>query len=133
MFNVEDILARLNKGETIESIAAEMTEALNEANEAYEAANAKASADAVLEAAAANLVSALLDYTNIACPELVEHTTKEDEEFLIKFLVSEAAELSKLAHIVSSLGNLEETKLASKYVPNPDEILADFLKKNFLS
>ena len=133
MFNVEDILARLNKGETIESIAAEMTEALNEANEAYEAANAKATADAVLESAAANLVSALLDYTNVACPELVEHTTKEDEEFLIKFLVSEAAELSKLAHIVASLGKLEDGKIVPKHTPTSDEILADFLKKNFLS
>lgn len=129
MFNVEDILARLNKGETIESIAAEMTEALNEANEAYEAANAKATADAVLEAAAANLVSALLDYINIACPELMEHVTEEDEEVLVDFLVSQAAELNKLAHVAISLGKLEEVKNA----PTPDEILADFLKKNFLS
>ena len=39
MFNVDDILARLNKGESIETIAAEMTEVLNEANDAYAAAN----------------------------------------------------------------------------------------------
>jgi vacuolar-type H+-ATPase subunit C/Vma6 len=133
MFNVEDILARLNKGETIESIAAEMTEALNEANEAYEAANAKATADAVLEAAAANLVSALLDYTNIACPELMEHVTEEDEEVLVDFLVSQAAELNKLAHVAIALGAPEVTKSAPRHAPTPDEILADFLKKNFLS
>lgn len=35
MFNTEDILARLQKGENIDDIAKEMTEALNSASETY--------------------------------------------------------------------------------------------------
>lgn len=138
MFDSKDILARLQNGETIESIAAEMTEALNEANEKYEAANAKATADAVLESAAANVVSSLLDFTNIVCPELVEDITEEDEAALTALLVSEAANLSKLAKIAISLGTFKEPEICcGKCAPakevSSEDVIAKFLKKNFLS
>lgn len=145
MFDTKDILARLQNGETIDSIAAEMTAVLNEANDAYEAANAKATHDAVLEAAAANVVSSLLDYTNLVCPELIEDITEDDEATLVSLLVSEADNLAKFAQLAISLGELyEEPKVCcgktdckhcapTKVEMTTEDAIAEFLKKNFLS
>lgn len=138
MFDTKDILARLQNGETIDSIAAEMTAVLNEANDAYEAANAKATHDAVIEAAAANVVSSLLDFTNLVAPELVENITEEDEAELVALLVAESANLGKLAKFAMMMADFEEPKNSTvkedKPVgPSAEDILNDFLKKNFLS
>ena len=136
--NSNDILARLQNGETIEDIAAEVTAALNDAKAAYEAASAKATHDAVVEAAAANVVSSLLDFTNLVAPELVENITEEDEAELVALLVAESANLGKFAKFAMMMVDFEEPKNATvkedKSVgPSAEDILNDFLKKNFLS
>ncbi len=140
--NPNDILARLQNGETAEDIAAEMSSVLNEAIGAYEAeaANAKAKAthDAVIEAAASQVVYSLLDFTNLVAPELVEHITEEDEAELIALLVAESANLGKLAKFAMMMAELDEPKCncvkEDKPVgPSAEDILNDFLKKNFLS
>lgn len=137
MFDTKDILARLQNGETIDSIAAEMTAVLNEANDAYEAANAKATHDAVIEAAAANVVSSLLDFTNLVAPELVENITEEDEATLTALLVAESENLSKLAQFAMMMAEFDKPKACVKedkpVGPSAEDILNDFLKKNFLS
>lgn len=145
--NPNDILARLQNGETAEDIAAEMSSMLNEAIDAYEAEAAKATRDTLIESAAANVVSSLLDFTNLVAPELVEHVTEEDEAELTALLVAESANLGKLAQFAMMMAELDETKKTcgktdckcncvkedKPVVPSAEDILNDFLKKNFLS
>ena len=71
MFNTEDILARLQKGENVDDIAKEMTEALNSASETYtkqkeeekaKAAAAKAAAAKIAAKTEQNTNSMKIDY-----------------------------------------------------------------------
>lgn len=144
MFNTNDILTRLQNGESPETIAAEMSNTLNQAVEAYEAETAKATRQAVLEAAAANVVSSLLDYCNIICPEFVEDITDKDEDDLIRFLVDEADTIADAAKFVLKLEAQQEglcthkapatdNGLCSHKAPTADDILAEFFKEIFLS
>jgi hypothetical protein len=161
MFNVEDILARLNKGESIESIAAEMTEVLNEANDAYAAAKETEDRKAALTAAADNLISSLLEYVALVYPEAVEDITNDDIAELTSLLVNEADALKDVAAMCAAFGDMKvgffcnpsitptsgckdgcacqtgrphELKQAPKEAEKAaEDIIAEFLKKNFLS
>ena len=160
MFNVEDILARLNKGDSIESIAAEMTEVLNEANDAYAAAKETEDRKAALTAAADNLISSLLEYVALVYPEAVEDITNDDIAELTSLLVNEADSLKEIAAMCAAFGDMKvafgepniaptsgckegcacqtgrpvEIKQAPKEAEKAaEDILAEFLKKNFLS
>ena len=156
MFNVEDILARLNKGESIESIAAEMTEVLNEANDAYAAAKETEDRKAALAEAADNLISSLLDYVALVYPEAIEDITNDDIAELTSLLVNEADALRDVAAMCAAFGDMKiafakpsgmpkngcacqtsrpvEIKQAPKEAEKTaEDILAEFLKKNFLS
>ena len=149
MFNVEDILARLNKGESIESIAAEMTEVLNEANDAYAAAKETEDRKKELDRTARQLVYYLLEYLTLVAPDYAELITKEDAQELISLLVDEADALGDLAAMCAAFNDMKMgfikpsgTCMAGcschRETPKPvektaEDILADFLKKNFLS
>jgi hypothetical protein len=152
MFNVEDILARLNKGETIESIAAEMTEVLNEANDAYAAAKETEDRKAALAEAADNLISSLLEYVALVYPEAVEDITNDDIAELTSLLVNEADSLKEIAAMCAAFGDMKVAfakpsgckegcacrPVEIKRVPKEaekaaEDIIAEFLKKNFLS
>ena len=156
MFNVEDILARLNKGESIESIAAEMTEVLNEANDAYAAAKETEDRKAALAEAADNLVNSLLEYIEIVYPEAVKDITQEDYNEFVSLLVNEADSLKEIAAMCAAFGDMKvafnlpsgmpkngcacETgrPVEIKRVPKEaekaaEDVIAEFLRKNFLS
>jgi hypothetical protein len=154
MFNVEDILARLNKGETIESIAAEMTEALNEANEAYAAAKETEDRKAALAEAADNLVASLLEYIELVYPEAIDNVTQEDYDEFVSLLVNEADSLKEIAAMCAAFGDMKvafgkpditptfgkgkyscacQTGRPAEAEKTAEDIIAEFLKKNFLS
>jgi hypothetical protein len=150
MFNVEDILARLNKGESIESIAAEMTEVLNEANDAYAAAKETEDRKAALAEAADNLISSLLEYVALVYPEAVEDITNDDIAELTSLLVNEADSLKEIAAMCAAFGDMKiafpsgckegcacrpvEIKRVPKEAEKAaEDVIAEFLKKNFLS
>ena len=156
MFNVEDILARLNKGESIETIAAEMTEVLNEANDAYAAAKETEDRKAALATAANNLVSSLLEYVALVYPEAIEDITQEDYDEFVSLLVNEADSLKEIAAMCAAFGDMKvafnlpsgmpkngcacragrptEVKQAPKEVEKAaEDVIAEFLRKNFLS
>ena len=158
MFNVEDILARLNKGESIETIAAEATAALNKANDAYTAANAAAAEEefrkTALTEAADNLVSSLLEYIALVYPEAIEDVTEEDVEELVGLLVNEADSLKEIAAMCAAFGDMKvafakpsgtcmagcscHRETPKKEVPKEvekaaEDVIAEFLRKNFLS
>ena len=145
MFNVEDILARLNKGETIESIAAEMTEVLNEAAAAKETEDRKKEIDRT----ARQLVYYLLEYLTLVAPDYAELITKEDAQELISLLVDEADALGDLAAMCAAFNDMKlgfvkpsgtcmagcscHREIPKEAEKTAEDILADFLKKNFLS
>jgi hypothetical protein len=154
MFNVEDILARLNKGDSIESIAAEMTAVLNEANDAYAAAKETEDRKAQLEVVSRNLIRSLLEYVELVYPEALEDVTEEDVEELTSLLVNEADSLKEIAAMCAAFGDMKvafasgmpkngcacetgrptEVKLVPKEAEKAaEDIIAEFLKKNFLS
>lgn len=143
MFNTENILVRLQNGETPESIAAEMSTALNEASKAYEIQTAKATRDAVLEAAAGNLIDALLNYTNLVCPEFATQVSDEEVEELTSLLVTQADAIGDLIKFALALGKLENMEIKVKPCcdktlcggdkKTSDEVISEFLLKNFLS
>lgn len=62
MFNKEDILARLQKGENVDDIAKEMTEALNSASETYTKQQAEEKAKAAAAAAEERKSAMKIDY-----------------------------------------------------------------------
>lgn len=134
--NDKDILARLRNGESIEDIAAELTSALNEAQEAYEAETAKATAKAALTAAAENLTDALLDYLYVIDPAIDEMLTEEDEKELTNLLVSEADDLAKGIHLIKTLVPVAQAKPKVEIANTKsdfEDVLASFLKQNGLS
>ena len=149
MFNVEDILARLNDGDTIEDIAAEMTEALNEANTAYTAAKETEDRKAALETAGRNLVHSLLEYINLVYPEALKNVTEEDVNEFICLLVEEADALKDIAAMCMAFNDMKiafaqpsetcksgcacKKSISKEAEKTAEEILAEFLKKNFLS
>lgn len=123
--NQKDIITRLRNGETIEDIAAELTEELNSAKEAYEAETA---GKAVLQSAAELLVASLLDYLNIIDPEAIEDIGEEEEKELARFLVDEASLMKNMISLTVKPGKTT-FKAKSKSKDNLDSIFEDFFKK----
>jgi DNA-binding TFAR19-related protein (PDSD5 family) len=81
MFTTEEIFARLMNGESMDSIAAEMTEDLNAAKEKKEAADkrkaeeeAKAKREAVINEAAEKAADAVNELIRIMYPEMADAT-----------------------------------------------------------
>ena len=149
MFNVEDILARLNQGETLESIAAEMTEALNEANDAYAAAQEENQRTKEIDRTARQLVYYLLEYLTLVAPEVAQNIEKDEVQELISLLVEEADALGELATMCAAFNDMKvaftkpsgtcmagcscHREIPKEVEKTAEEVLADFLKKNFLS
>ena len=133
MFNKEDILARLQNGDSADAIAQEMAAALNEAQTAFDEAKAKAKveADRVLNAKRAAveiILDGASDYLIAAGEEDLQKEIKNIEiDKLIK-LLDESIEMGKS---LEKLKNLEfKFPLCgdpSKF-PDPDTILRNFLK-----
>ena len=74
MYNVEDILAKLNKGETADSIAQSFADTLNAALEAQKVERAKSEKVNRMR----TIISIVLDYVNDFYPEVREITTDID-------------------------------------------------------
>ena len=156
MINVDEIVGRLNRGESLEDIAAEMTEVLNKANDVYTETE-KIYREAAVRKAARNLVSSLLEYVKLIYPEAIEDVTEEDVEELTTLLTNEADSLKEIAAMCAAFGDMKIAFAKPSGMPKDglkptcmagcschreppkeaekaaEEILADFLKKNFLS
>ena len=159
MINVDEIVARLNRGESIEDIAAEMTAVLNKANDVHTETN-KIYHEAAVRKAAHNLVSSLLEYVKLVYPEAIEDVTEEDVEELTTLLTDEADSLKEIAAMCAAFGDMKIAfgkpnftlpsgckdgcacqtgrPVEIKQVPKEaekaaEDIIAEFLKKNFLS
>lgn len=150
MFTKADILARLQNGDTVDEIAAEMANALNEAEAEKKALDAELAAKEkeetrVLEAkrAATNdMLDAMCDYL-VASGEgdLIEDLREVDTDKVIEMLDSSikmAKSLEKLKELQFPLGELHKAATINPRVhkivvdadaDNADQVIGDFLKK----
>lgn len=122
-----DFLTRLQNGETTEEIAASLSAMLNEANDQYKAEKAQAQQNAVIEAAAVNLIDALADYlVAIGIEKAIE-----DDEYneMMDLLVEKGPELVAALHALTSY---VETREAWQKATCSDDAISTFLKKNGL-
>ena len=149
MVNEKDILARLQAGESVQSIADELINAINSANEKFRAEEEekakklaeekkKAEEKAVKKTElATTIATSVMEYLALVDPKLVED---EDEEL-------SAEEVQKLLDAVipfmSSMKNIQTLfpaspsgkpviTLRSNDVDNADEIIKNFLTANML-
>lgn len=133
MFNKEDILARLQNGDSADAIAQEMAAALNEAQTAFDEdkAKAKVEADRVLNAKRAAveiILDGASDYLIAAGEEDLQKEIKNIEIDKLIELLDGSIEMGK------SLEKLKDLEFKfplcgdpSKF-PDPDTILRNFLK-----
>lgn len=112
MFTKEDILARLQNGESIDEIAKEMTDALNAADAQYQEETIKANAEKLeaervkeaKRAAVDMMLDGLCDYLVAAGEgELLEDLKDADTDIVVD-MIDSAIELTKT---LEKLGNLE--------------------------
>ena len=146
MFAVEDILARIQKGESADDIAAEFTKSINAAMEldkeqkAKEAARQKeqeekAALEAKLDACVSRMLEAMTEYITLSEPELVSVLDEADvlNPAEVRKTLDMAVNAAKLALTIAE--TFEEkpakklgSKLSSIPTSNPDDAINQFLK-----
>ena len=131
-----DILARLQAGEKVEDIAAELTKSINAANEKYKAAEEKAKAEAAAKSNIANkkiaveeLLDAICDILEIwgVAPELVaqiENTSDEDIEDIVTTVDEAVPFLVKYMEMQTAF-----QKMVDEKNKEPNDPVRDFLNQ----
>lgn len=128
--NTNDIVTRLQNGESMETIAAEITNMLNEAQLEYDRQCAKNTHNAVIRSAAELLIDALLDYLNVVAPGCIDKVTDEE----IAELVEDVITLGEgLPHAMELLQMACKTPAPINNKKDVDDAISIFLKNNFLS
>ena len=156
MYNVNEIVSRMNKGESLDNIAAELTAALNEAKIAYEAEQAmkeQAKAKAAMNSDMEEILDLIITFLNTYYPDLVKAATADlsmDDKAELYTVVRDAIidSLDKtakaatnpssmfgmnplmMAMMMDSKPVIKTTKPANnKVTKSEDEVLKDFLNK----
>ena len=133
MFTKEDILARLQNGDTVDEIAYEMTNALNAAHTEYEEEQAQLKAEAakadaektrVLNAkreAMRNIALAIGDYGVAANSETLAKLAKEvEKDEGIDYLIEKFDEFVEVIDALDKLAHLEFPKVEDKKMEAAD-------------
>lgn len=142
MFTKADILARLQNGDTVDTIAAEMAAALNEAEAEKKAMDAQKKEETrVLKAkrvAVNHMLDAVCDYLVIAGEgDLVDELKEVDTDKVIELLdgsIKMAKSLEQLKDLQFPFMELPKNPRVHKIVvdadaDNADQVIGDFLKK----
>ena len=130
MYNSADILARLRKGETPDDIANEMANALNEAQDALKAEEAKAvqekEKNEQLNALAARIADDVSEYLEVAAGiKLTDEERMTGEE--VRDLANELSPLlDLLKNMKVSVKKTPHTKTVK--IQSPEAVLAKFFK-----
>ena len=130
MYNSADILARLRKGETPDDIANEMANALNEAQDALKAEEAKAvqekEKNEQLNALAARIADDVSEYLEIAAGiKLTDEERMTGEE--VRDLANELSPLlDLLKNMKVSVKKTPHTKTVK--IQSPEAVFAKFFK-----
>lgn len=142
MVRVEDLMAAIQNGQSVDDLAAEYAKALNEANARVKAdAKAKVEAEAVKIADARAVVDPLVTYIQKYIPEMdLGEVTEADLEEAAKFLVAAIDEvkvqLAPQLKLLKMLGGLDLDGEALKLnitrkpqtIGGKKDPIADFLK-----
>lgn len=130
MYNSADILARLRKGETPDDIANEMANALNEAQDALKAEEAKAvqeeEKNKQLDALAARIADDVSEYLEVAAGiKLADEERMTGEE--VRDLANELSPLlDLLKNMKVSVKKTPHTKTVK--IQSPEAVFAKFFK-----
>ena len=130
MYNSADILARLRKGETPDDIANEMANALNEAQDALKAEEAKAvqeeEKNEQLDALAARIADDVSEYLEVAAGiKLTDEERMTGEE--VRDLADELSPLlDLLKNMKVSVKKTPHTKTVK--IQSPEAVFAKFFK-----
>ena len=130
MYNAADILARLRKGETPDDIAKEMANALNEAQDAVKAEEAKAvqeeEKNKQLDALAARIADDVSEYLEVAAGiKLTDEERMTGEE--VRDLANELSPLlDLLKNMKVSVKKTPHTKTVK--IQSPEAVFAKFFK-----
>ena len=130
MYNSADILARLRKGETPDDIANEMANALNEAQDALKAEEAKAvqekEKNKQLDALAARIADDVSEYLEVAAGiKLTDEERMTSEE--VRELADELSPLlDLLKNMKVSVKKTPHTKTVK--IQSPEAVFAKFFK-----
>lgn len=131
-----DILARLQAGEKVEDIAAELTKSINAANEKYKAAEEKAKAEAAAKSkiedkkiAVEELLDAICDILEIwdVAPDLVdqiENISDEEIEDIVTTIDEAVPFLVKYMEMQRAL-----QKMVDEKNKEPNDPVRDFLNQ----
>ena len=135
MFNYEDLLARLQNGETSESIADEMAKALNSAVKDYEDAKAKKiEEDAKAEREQMKhdhlqcILDDLADWFKQYYPDYATEKDNIDAETAIELIDSVKDISAMLKSLDLKCESKSKTKPTIKVVKTSDDIFNDFFK-----
>ena len=141
MMNVDEILARLQNGETMDDIAADISQALTAAGQKFQEEKEKKIAEAAAlekEAKLNDLAETILlatdKYISIKCPEAmdaegVDMEVAEFRELLDEFLDSIVKMKELFGGFAAPAFNVPKTEYnAVKKAKTADDKIADFLK-----
>lgn len=133
MFTKEDILKQLNSGKSIETIAAEITDALNEANDEYVAVQAVSAKRDKKIAIAKQFNDLIREYAELECPELASVMTMDEED--VDALIEAMDELFGVVKMASAMKDMFtdpqicNRKAGTKAPKSDDDVLSDFISK----
>lgn len=135
MYSKEDIVARLQNGETMDSILNEMTNTINAANDEYNARKAKEEAekalaaekakahDAKKAALAADIRDAFIAYFEFCAPGLLG--TVDESDAMIGELMKSLDMTIELGKKLADLIKLDNTPVATIQVNDGNEVNVD--------
>ena len=141
MMNVDEILARLQNGETMDDIAADISKALTAAEQKFQEEKEKKAAEAAalekedtLDDLAQTILLAIREYVSIKCPEAidvegVDMEVAEFREMLDDFLDTIVTMKGLFGGFAAPAFKVPKTEYkAPKKVKTADDKIADFLK-----
>lgn len=118
MFTTEEIFARLMNGESMDSIAKEMTEALNAAKAKKEAEDkrkaeeeAKAKRQAVINEAAEKAANAVNELIRIMYPKMASETEQLTGRMMIDMVESSYTMTKKVEEIINKIEPMDGRKI----------------------
>ena len=133
MFTKENILSQLNSGKSIESIAAELTDALNAANDEYIAAQKVSETRSKKETLARQFCDLIREYAAIECPEAADVLVPDSDD--IDAMIDAIDEMFKALQFAMAMKDMFEAprsnvrKATVAPSKSDDEILANFINK----
>ena len=133
MFKKEDILNQLNSGKSIESIAAELTDALNAANDEYIAAQKVSETRSKKEVLARQFCDLIREYAAIECPEATDVLVPDSDD--IDAMIDAIDDMFKALQFAMAMKDMFaepqicNRRASAKASKSDDDILSDFISK----